>query len=257
MNTSPMTERTSMDSPRVKARVAAVLYIATILTGIFAQGFISGRLVVSGDAAATAGNILAHRNLFELGFTVYLVEMACQIAMTILFYELLKPVNKSVALISTALSLAGCTIKTLSRLFYIAPLFVLGGAHYLNVFNSQQLQSLALLFLRVNEQGAGIALAFFGFRALLQGYLIFKSTFLPRVFGVLTFIAGLGWLTFLSPTLGSRLFIYVAAYGLLVAVALILWLLIAGVDEQRWRERASVQFSGEQAARRIAEPLSA
>src|SRR6266513_5162802 len=115
MGTAAMTET----SPRFKARITGVLYLLTILTGIFAQGFVSGRLVVDGDAAATATNILTHRGFFELGFTAYLIEMACQIAITALFYELLKPVSKSVSLLAAFLGLAGCTIKTVSRIFYI------------------------------------------------------------------------------------------------------------------------------------------
>src|SRR5256884_6020193 len=151
-----MMERIAETSPRLKARITGAFYLLAMLTGIFAQGFVSGSLVVDGDAAATATNILTHRGFFQLGFTVYLIEMACQIAITALFYELLKPVSRSVSLFAAFLGLAGCVIKTVSRLFYIAPLLVLGGAHYLNVFNVEQLQALALLFLKVNDQGAGI-----------------------------------------------------------------------------------------------------
>src|ERR1017187_3989751 len=238
MSTDVMKEPITEASPRLMARITGVFYLLTILTGIFAQGFVSGRLVVDGDAAATATNILTHRGLFQLGFAVYLIEMACNIAMTALFYDLLKPAGRSVSLVAAFLGLAGCVIKTFSRLFFIAPLFILGGAHYLSVFSAAQLQALALLFLKVNDRGAGIALAFFGFYALLTGYLIFKSTFLPRILGVASLVAGVGWLTFLYPPLGYRLFFYVAPLGLLGAAALILWLLVFGVNEQRWREQA-------------------
>jgi hypothetical protein len=125
-----------------------------------------------------------------------------------------------------------------SRLFYIAPLLVVGGAHYLNVFDHKQLQALSLLFLKVNDRGAGIALAFFGFYALLTGWLIIRSTFLPQILGVLSIVGGLGWLTFLYPPLGYRLFLYLAVFGILGAATLILWLLVFGVSEQRWREQA-------------------
>src|SRR6202158_3065807 len=226
-------------SPRLKARITGAFYLLTILTGIFAQGFVSGRLVVDGDAAATAASILAHKSLFQLGFAVYLIEMACQIAMTALFYDLLKPAGRSVSLLAAFLGFAGCVIKTFSRLFFIAPLFILGGAHYLSVFSAEQLQALALLFLKVNDHGAAIALVFFGFYALLTGYLIVRSTFLPRTLGVLSVLGGLGWLSFLYPPLGYRLFLYIAAFGLLGAALLMLWLLVFGVNEQRWREQAT------------------
>jgi hypothetical protein len=239
MNEAVTTVRIREGSPRFKARIAGVFSLLTILTGVFAEGFVSGRLVVSGDAAATVTNILTHKSLFQLGFTVYLIEMACNVAIATLFYDLLKPVSRSVSLLAAFLSLVGCAIKTLSRLFYIAPLLVLGGAPYLSVFNLEQLQALALLSLKVNAQGAGIALAFFGFATHLKGYLIVRSTFLPRILGVLSVFAGLGWLTFLSPPLGYRLFPYVAALGLLAAVPQILWLLVFGVNEQRWKEQAS------------------
>jgi len=234
-------ERNTEMSPRIKARITGMFYLLTILTGIFAQGFVSGRLVVEGDAAATATNLLTHRGFFQLGFAVYLVEMACQIAIMALFYELLKPAGRSISLLAAFLGLTGCVIKTFSRLFFIAPLFVLGGAHYLSVFSTEQLQALALLFLKVNDRGAAIALVFFGFYALLTGYLIIRSAFLPRLLGVLSILGGLGWLTFLYPPLGYRVFPYIAVLGLFGAASLIVWLLVKGVDEQRWKEQAGVR----------------
>ena len=131
-----MMERIGETSPRLEARVTGALYLLTILTGIFAQGFVSGSLVVENDAAATATNILMHKSLLQLGFAVYLIEMACQVAITALFYDLLKPAGRTVSLVAAFLGLTGCIIKTFSRLFFIAPLFILGGAHYLSVFTA-------------------------------------------------------------------------------------------------------------------------
>jgi hypothetical protein len=244
MSTAVMMERIAEGSPRFKARITGALYLITIVTGIFSAGYVSGKLVVNGDAAATAANILAHRGLFQLGFAVYLIEMVCQVAITALFYHLLKPAGRSVSLVAAFLGLAGSVIKTFSRLFFIAPLFILGGAHYLSVFSTEQLQALALLFLKVNDRGAGIALVFFGFYALLTGYLIIRSTFLPRILGVLSVFGGLGWLTFLYPPLGSRLFPFIAIFAILGAASLIFWLLVFGVNEQRWKEQAAAAGKG-------------
>jgi hypothetical protein len=233
-------DHTEEMSPRTKGRFAGALYLLTIIAGVYAQAFISDRLVVPRDAATTAANILANQSLYRLGFTVYLLEMAAQVATVVLFYQLLKPVSKTGAMLAAAFELIGCGIKIFSRLFYLAPLLVLGGgASYLSVFNKEQLDAIALLLLRINNNGAAIALAFFGFSTLLQGWLIYKSGFLPRWLGVIGIIGGFGWLTFLSPQLGMRLFLYLAVYALIGSLATIVWLLTVGVDEQRWRQRAA------------------
>jgi hypothetical protein len=228
-------------SPQVYARTAALLYLVVISAGIVAQMGIGGQIIVDGDAATTASNILAHKGLFQLGFTLYLIEMMCQIALAVLFYILLKPVNRNVALLALVFSLVGCTVKTLSRLFYIAPLLVLGNSPYLTIFSPEQLQALSLLLLNVNDQAAGMALAFFGVSTFLNGYLIFRSAFLPRILGVLSMLAGLGWLTFLYPPLGSQLFIVILLLGLIGSISIILWLLTRGVNVEKWNEASRLQ----------------
>ena len=236
------------ENPRTLARLTGLFFLLTILGGIVAQAFISQRLINFTDAAATANNILSNKSLFTLGFTIYLIEMACQVITATLLYQLLKPVNRTVALLAVLLELTGISIKTVARVFYIAPLFVLGASpsggsaavsSVLSGFTTEQLQSIALVLLKVNDSGAGVALAFFGFSTPLFGYLIFRSKFLPRWLGVLVMVAGLGWLTFLYPPLGYRVFMIIAPIGLLSALVKILWLLIRGVDEDKWREQAS------------------
>lgn len=228
----------NISSPRLLARCIGLFHLIVIIGGVVAQGVISNRLIVFTSAATTATNILAHRQLFVLGFTIFLIEMAANVATTTLFYELLRPVNKSVSLLSTGWGLTGCIIKTFARAFYIVPLFVLGtGA--LTAFTTEQLQSIALILLRVNGQAANVALPFFGLEWVLRGYLIMRSTYLPRWLGVLSFISGLGWLTYVYPPLGSRLFLMLALIALATAAILIFWLLVFGVNEDRWQEKAA------------------
>src|SRR2546423_11726800 len=172
-------------SPRRVARTIGVLFLLTILGGVFAQGFVSERLIVFSDAAATANNILAHQGLFQLGFTVYLIEMVCQVATVALWYVLLRPVSKPIALVAAFIELGGAVIKTFARVFFIPPLWVLlrtsgGASAALTGFTPEQAQSIALILLRVHNSGAAVAMAFFGFSTLLNGYASFRSTFLPR-----------------------------------------------------------------------------
>jgi hypothetical protein len=227
-------------TPRTKARFAGATFLLYVIAGIYAQSFVSDRLIVFRDAATTSANILANQGIYKLGLTIYLLEMAGQIATVVLFYQLLKPVSRTGAMLAAAFELTGCGIKIFSRLFYFVPLLMLGkNASSLSVFSKEQLDALALLLLRINDNGAAIALAFFGFASALQGWLIYKSGFLPRWLGVLAFIGGVGWLTFLSPPLGMSLFMYLAVFALIGVLATIIWLLTIGVDEERWRQRAA------------------
>jgi hypothetical protein len=232
-----MTDRTVEASPRPKARITGVVYLLYFLTAVLGVFLIKG-LVVSGDAAATANNILAHERLFRC-VAVGLIGTALYIAVTVLFYGLFKPVNKTVSLLAAFFSLVGCTIQAFGSLFQVAPLVVLEGSPYLSVFKVDQLQAVALMSIKLNVQAAYIYLVFFGLFNLLIGYLIFKSTFLPRILGVLMALAGLGWLTFLSPSLANYLLTYIEVVGVIAEASLMLWLLVKGVNVQRWKEQAS------------------
>src|ERR1041384_4716758 len=108
--TSPIAEM----SPRRKARLTGVLYLITIAMGVIAQGTIADRLVTR-DAATTAANIVSHMSLYRLGFALFMIEMVAQVVMTMLFYELLKPVSRSASLVAAVVGVVGCGIKTLSR----------------------------------------------------------------------------------------------------------------------------------------------
>ncbi|WP_047496929.1 DUF4386 domain-containing protein [Terriglobus sp. TAA 43] len=221
------------------ARIAALLYLSTVLLGIFSQKLIGDQLIIDSDPAATAANILVHSGLYQLGFAVYMVEMVCNVAMTVLFYVLLKPAGPVVSLMAASFSFVGCVLKTMSRLFFLMPLFVLDGSRSLHGFDSAQVQSLALLMTKVNTQGAAVAMIFFGLYAVLKGVLIINSTFLPRILGIIGILAGFSWLTFLYLPVAYRVLPYTLALGLLGSASQIGWLLIFGVDDLRWKARAT------------------
>jgi hypothetical protein len=234
-----MMESMAVASPRLKARVAGSFYLLAGLTSVIGGMYIPGKLVVAGNAASTANAILAHKHLFELGFSVMLIAVVCSIVLTALFYDLFKPVNKTLSLTAAFFHLVGLAILGIASLLQLAPLVVLEGGHYLNVFRPEQVQALAYLFLQLNSQAGNAFLAFFGLYCILIGYLIFRSTFLPRIIGVFMALAGLGYLTFLSPPLAGYLSPYNLAPAALGEGSLMLWLLVVGVNAQRWKEQAS------------------
>jgi hypothetical protein len=235
-----MTKRIAEASSRLKARIAGVLYLISAMAYSFADNSVRGKLVVSGNAAATAHNILSHLSLYRLGFAAELISVVLYITVTLILYDLFRPVNRSISLFAAFFSLGGCIIQALSSLFHLAPLFVLGGAQYLSAFKVEQLQALALMFLKLRAEAANIYMVFFGCYCLVIGYLIFKSTFLPRILGVFMAIAGFSYQLFLSPPLAAHLFPYVVVpAGALGELSLILWLIVFGVNSQRWKEQAS------------------
>jgi Domain of unknown function (DUF4386) len=218
--------------------MAGVFQLLEALSAGFGEVIVLGRLVVSGNAAATTANILGHERLFWLGFTSSLVGVACHIAWALLMYVLLKPVNKSLSQLAAFVILVGCAIQALTSLLYLAPLLILQAGSTLSAFTSEQLQALAYVFVRLNTYAFDIYLVFFGFWLVLIGYLIFRSTFLPRVLGVLVTISGLGWMTYLSPPLAHHVYPFITAASAIGEVPLELWLIVMGVNVARWKEQA-------------------
>jgi hypothetical protein len=234
-----MLERIAETSLRLKARIAGALYLSGILNLV--AGTVIGGLVVKGDAAATARNILTHEAWYRLAFAGDIVTVPCYIAVSVLYYDLFKPVNRSIALLGACFGLAGSTMWALNDFSYLGPLVVLGGAHSSNV--ADPLQALALLFLNLHSQCSNIVMVAFGFHVILVGYLIFRSTFLPRFLGVWLATAGVCYLTnsfanFLSPEFAAHLLPYILFPGT-VEIVLALWLLVRGVNVQRWKALAS------------------
>ncbi len=238
MSVAVMTEPIAEAPPLSTANIAGVFYLTSIVMGA-AAALVRWRLFLSGDAAAAAANILAHQPLFWMVFAADLISASCYLAVTLLFYEMFKPVSKPLSLLAAFFSLMSCAIVAFACLFHIAALVVLRGAQTLNILAIQPLPALALMCLKLWAQAYSISLVFVGFSCLLVGYLIVRSTFLPRIVGALMAFAGLSWLTFLSPPLANHLSPYILAFGLLGEGTLILWLLVIGVNAERWKEQAS------------------
>jgi len=238
MNTDVMMKRIAEASPRLTARMAGLFELLEALTSGFGQVIVPGMLVVSGNAAATAANLLAHGSLFRLSILAALIGVACHIAWTFLFYELFKPVNRRLSLLAAFFGLVAIAIQGFSSLFQGAPLMVMEAGQSFSAFNVDQLQALTLMFLRFSARAFNTYLAFFGIWCMLIGYLIFKSTFMPRILGVLEAMAGLGWLTFLWLPLAHYLSPYNQALAGLAEGSLTVWLLVFGVNVQRWKEQA-------------------
>ena len=236
---STIQEWMAKSSPALKARLTGVLYLISGMAYSYADGNVHGKILVKGDAAATAHNILTNGKLLQLAFASNLISTVLYIAVTLLLYDLLKPVDRSVSLLAAFFSMAGCVIGAFGSLFTIAPLTILEGTQYLSVFKAEQLQAMALLSLNLNGIVAGISMVLFGCYCILLGYLVLRSTFMPRIIGAFLIVAGLTYQVFLSPPLAANLFSHVVMpAGALGEGSLILWLLIFGVNSQRWRQQA-------------------
>jgi hypothetical protein len=225
-------------SPRAKARLAGVFEALEGLTSAFGQVNVLGSLIVVGNATATAANILKHETLFRLGFASSLIGVVFHLGWAFLFYQLFRPVNRSVSFCAVLVILVGCAIQAVAALLYLFPLPVLTAGSSLSALTEQQLQALAYMFLKLNGLAFDSYLVFFGLWCVLTGYLIFRSTFLPRILGVLLAIDGLGWMTYMSPPLGHYLFPAIAVASGLAEIPLQLWLLIFGVNNERWKAQA-------------------
>jgi hypothetical protein len=163
--------------------------IAWITTTSGFAAIASGGLVVYDNAATTAHNILANEVMFRLAVAGDVIVLL-YLAYTLLLHNLFRPMNRNLSLLATFFSRVGCAVGAVNSLLLLAPLVVLDGASSLSAFSVEQLQALALLFLKLHVQAVTISLVLFGFYNLLIGYLIFQSTFLPRILGVLLAISG-------------------------------------------------------------------
>ncbi len=222
-----------MNTNNKTARMAGFLYLIYIVIHVFADVIGRSSLIVFGDAAVTAQNMMASGWQFRIGFMSDLLAAVLFLLAAWTLYTLLKPVNKNMALLFLLLNLAGVAIQSFSDLFLIGSQLLLSGADYLNVFQVNQLQALALLFLDLHKNGFMIAQLFYGAWLFPLGYLVFKSGFLPKILGIVLMIHCATWLLtflqyFLLPDLSAITYVSYPL-GFIAEFGLSLWLLIKGV----------------------------
>jgi hypothetical protein len=239
-----MADRTVETSPQLYARIGGVLYLIIIVVGLFGEAFVRDRLVVSGDATATAANIRSMESLWRLHIAAELFLLICAVALLLILFVLLRPVSRDLALLAAFFNLVSIALEAAYTLHLLAALFPLGNAGYLKAFAPEQLYVMVSLSLKSHSYGFGVSLIFFGCFCLVIGYLIFRSGYLPKALGVLMQIAGLCYLTnmfalVLAPALANRLFPAILLPAFVGEASLCLWLLVKGVNVEKWEEKAS------------------
>jgi hypothetical protein len=232
-----------MKSVQRTARFAGILYLIITIAAIFAHFYIPSNIIVPGDAATTANNIISSETLFRVGGVgSELIVLLSEVVLSIVLYVLLKPVNKTLSMLAAVSRLVMTTIHGLNLLNYFFAILLLSGAGYLSAFNTEQLQGLVTLFLEAHSIGFTIGIAFLTLHVFILGYLILKSGYFPKVLGILFIAAGVGYLVDSFALLlfrGYETTPTVIAIVIAVSeIAFPLWLLIKGVNKKGWEKRS-------------------
>jgi hypothetical protein len=248
-----VTDGTDRIAPQRWARICGVLYLYIFVAGSFAEMFVRSRLVVPGDAAATARNVSGSEALFRLGFSGELLHLAFDVGVAVILYALLGPVHRSLALVAALLRVACDVVLAVASVGHMAALRLLAGGSALAPLAADERAALALLAMRLHADAYAVSLVFFGFACLALGWLVRRSTFLPRLLGVLLAIGGACYLVnsfayFLHPPTAAALFPAILLPPFVAELSLAVWLVLKGVDVERWRERAGAAAAGSEVA---------
>jgi hypothetical protein len=221
---------TPPETLRRYARAAGIAILLSVVCGALGESYIPGRIIVSGDAAATAANIVNQPTLFRLGFATYLVEGLSDISLCVFFYVLLKPVNKNLALLSAFFGLASMVLFATAQSTYYTASLILRDMGGMTSFSSEQRNALAYLGVRTSQTTATLFIMLYGIASMIRGYLIARSDYLPRLIGTLFMIGGAGFFLrsatyLLAPSLSTPLLLIPMAFA---GIPLMLWLLIRG-----------------------------
>jgi len=222
-------------SVKTHSRAVAVLLVVSMAGGFFGEMYVPS-LMLGEDAASTAANLRTHEGLFRLGFAAYLLEAISDVILAWLFYVLLKPVNRELALLSAFFGLVSTTLFAVTKMFYFAAPTFVRDSRYLTAFPPEQLDALATLFISLYGLLSGLTMLFYGIPWIIRGYLTYKSDYLPRLLGLLMIAAGVGFVAktvtyVLVPAFSSDLLL---APMFLNALAVALWMLVRGVDSDKF-----------------------
>lgn len=220
------------------SKIAGFAYLIIFITGIFSNFFVLENLIVPGDAAITANNIMSNGWLFRMGILSFFIMVIFDVVLAWALYLLLKPVNGNLSLLSGWLRLVNSTIFGVALFNLFSVMRIMSGAQYLKVFTAGQLHAQVMLFLNAFNNTWLVGLVFFGLHLFVLGYLIFKSGYIPKIFGILLIIASIGYLTdsfanflLLNYTEYKNIFLLVVAVpGVIGELSLTFWLLLKGVN---------------------------
>lgn len=225
------------------ARSAGALYLINIVGGAFAITIIPA-LLFGSDLATTAHNIQAHQFLYRSGLAAHVVVTVTNIFLAVIFYEIFKVVNRTLALLDVFFILVATAIEAAGLVNQFAPLVLLTSGSYATALPAAQLQALANVPNALASADYSIHTVFFGFDILLTAYLVLRSRFVPRVIGVLLAVDGIAYLVYsftamLAPAFASQLVPWIQFPALFGEGSLCLWLLVFGIDVERWRTWAA------------------
>jgi hypothetical protein len=235
-------------SVKTYCRAVGILLILSIIGGWFGEMYVPS-VIMTGDAAGTANQLRHHEGLFRLGFAAYLVEAFSDVVLAWLFYVLLRPVHRELALLSAFFGLVSMSLFAVTQMFhYCAPMF-LSGRKYLAAFSPDQLEAFASLFLSLYGQLSGLFMLFYGSGWMLRGYLSFKSGYLPRFLGMLMVLAGAGFVVKnITKVLAPAYSWDVLLAGMFVnVVVLAIWMLAKGVDREKWGRATAAETTSPKA----------
>lgn len=243
MATMEMPARSAGISPGQLARIAGALYLIIIVAGFFTIGFVPATIFVKGDMAATAHNLQAHELLYRLGLLVHVVVLPLNVPLAVIFYDLFKVVSRRAALLVLFFSLVGTAVEGASLLNQFAPLTLLGSGPYSGALGAAQLEALAYLPLDLHTSSYSVDQVIYAFYILAAAYVVVRSTFLPRVVGLLLAIGAVSYLaysfaSFLAPGFAAHLVPYIQLPSLLGEGSLCLVLLVGAINVPRWMEQA-------------------